>query len=671
MANLLQHSTSPYLQQHAENPVAWRPWSDEVFEEAKREDKMVLISIGYAACHWCHVMERESFTDKEIAELMNRYFIPVKVDREERPDVDQIFMNAVQLINRQGGWPLTCFTLPDGSPFFGGTYFPPKEFQGILQSLAATWLKERPRILDAAKQVKEGLLKTDIISRDTKSNNQPDEEFLHEYVNGWEFQFDSYNGGNTGAPKFPLPSSLAFLLEYGERYKSNMVKEHVNLTLDRMINGGIFDHVGGGFARYTTDKKWRIPHFEKMLYDNGQLLSLLAQHYKAEPKKETKQVIQKTIEFLKRDMMAENHGFYSSWDADSEGEEGRFYVWTKKEIDDILKDQAAVFQDFYNISEAGNWEDGKNILYSEKPLAAVAKKHGLNIDEASKLVDKALLKLFLEREKREKPGLDNKQLVSWNAMAIDGLVEAFQALGKPEYLDMAVRTGAFIRQHAMKEKQLLRNCRQDDHSIPALLEDYAFSIQAFIKLFETTADESWLEDAEHLMSFTLEHFKDPSTAMFFQTQAEHAPLNMRKMEIMDNVIPSANSVMAQNLYRLSVMKENHDYREHSLQMLQNMKQQLQHHGPFFSNWMKLWMWFSNPPYEVAVCGPSAEEKIRSLQQRYLPVVSWAWSQTKSQLSLLQNRCSDESLIYLCRNFSCQEPLKNTDQAVAVLLEQRF
>ena len=664
MSNDLANSTSPYLLQHANNPVNWKPWGDDIFEQAKKENKMIFISIGYAACHWCHVMERESFTDDDIAELLNQYFIPVKIDREERPDVDQIYMNAVQIITGQGGWPLSCFALPDGSPFFGGTYFPKKEFQGILQSMAATWVKERHQILDAAAQVKEGVVKTEIIKGDVINNNKPDDTYLHEFVNGWEFQFDSYWGGNTGAPKFPLPSSISFLLNYGMRYKTRNINDHVRLTLERMIQGGIHDHIGGGFARYATDKKWRVPHFEKMLYDNGQILNLLADFYKFEPSEIVQEAITKTANFLKQDMLAENHGFYSSWDADSEGEEGKFYVWTIDEIRKHLGQNADLFIDYYNIQKSGNWGDGRNILYTETPLAAVCKNHNINPTKGKKIIQNALQTLKQVRSNRIKPALDNKQLASWNAMAIEGLLNSFQALNKNEWLTIAQNAGDFLIKHAISENgSIIRNCRKDEHAIPGLLEDYAFTIRAMVKLFETTAADKWLKTAKMLLSYVIDNFKDPESAMFFQAEKQNTPLGMRKMEIMDNVIPSANSVMAQNLYLFSILDEKPDYQEQSLQMLRNMKSKIQHKGPFFANWMQLWLWFVNPPYEVVVSGPQAYQKAEKLWQAYLPAVLQVWKDHKSDLPVFKNRYStDETRIFICQNNTCKQPLTNVKDA---------
>ncbi|MFW6019289.1 MAG: thioredoxin domain-containing protein [Bacteroidales bacterium] len=663
MSNSLINSKSPYLLQHADNPVNWRPWNKDIFAEAKRDNKMLFISIGYAACHWCHVMERESFMNEEIAEILNDYFIPVKVDREERPDIDQIYMNAVQLINRQGGWPLSCFALPDGSPFFGGTYFPPGEFQGILQSLAATWLKERQRILDAAKQVNEGLVKTDIVQSNNKKDI-PSEDFLHEYVNSWSFQFDSYWGGNAGAPKFPLPASLDFLLSYGVSFNNKEVLDHVKLTVQKITGGGIFDHVGGGFARYTTDKKWHVPHFEKMLYDNGQLLTLLSNAYRYEQDQDIANAIYKTIDFLKTEMLDTNHGFYSSLDADSEHEEGKYYVWTKTEIEHALGSNAELFCDYFNVTKAGNWENGKNILIKSKTPESVFHQHNKKKKQGEKIIRHSLEKLYEIRSKRKKPATDNKQLVSWNAMTIEGLVNAFQTFQEDEWLNMAKNTGYFLKKHALNNNRLSRNCRKDQHAIPGFLEDYAFTIRAMISLFMTTAEKHWLQTAHNLLKYTIEHFKAPDSALFFQTKAKDAPLGMRKMEIMDNVIPSPNSVMAENLLKMAALDDNMDYKEQASQMIQDIKPKIQHNGPFFAHWMKVYMHLIHPPYEIAVSGPEAENKIRELQKHFLPCAVQVWSNQPSDLPLLQNRYSKESTrIFICRNYTCDEPLEDINKVI--------
>lgn len=668
MENQLSKSKSPYLLQHAGNPVKWQPWSDQIFELAKKEDKMILISIGYAACHWCHVMEKESFTDEKIARLMNEHFIPVKIDREERPDVDQIYMNAVQIIGGQGGWPLTCFALPDGSPFFAGTYYPPKQFEGILQSLAAAWKNDRQTITNAAGQVKNGLLKTDIIrAGEQQQRKNPDEDFLHGYVSGWEYQFDSYWGGNSGAPKFPLPASLQFLLDYGILFKNNTITEHVRLTLDRMIRGGIYDQVGGGFARYTTDKKWRIPHFEKMLYDNGQMLKLISDFYRFENNTRIAETIRITVEFLKNEMQAPNKGFYSSYDADSEGEEGKYYVWKKQEIKDLLQNDAPLFIDYFNITDAGNWEDGKNILFSEKPLQAVCKKHKVNFEEGKEIISRSLHTLKQARNSRTKPGLDNKQLVSWNALVIEGLVAAYQALNAKEYLQMAVDAAEFLEKEAWQQNRLYRNCRKDEHAIPAFLDDYALAIRALQQLYMATSQEKWLTTARALIQYTIDHFMDSDTFLFFQTEEKDAPLGMRKMELMDNVIPSANSVMAENLFRFAVFDENDDYSTKALTMLQNMRPKLQHNGPFFANWMKVWMWFARPPFEMAVTGPKAAQKISEFHRHYIPGVISVWSEKPSELPLLKNRVHDQKTrMFICMGKTCQEPVESIEEAMKLL-----
>ena len=664
MSNSLINSNSPYLLQHADNPVNWHSWSEDIFREAKRENKMLFISIGYAACHWCHVMERESFKNDEIAEIINKYFIPVKVDREERPDVDQIYMNAVQLINGHGGWPLTCFALPDGTPFFGGTYFPPGEFQGILQSLAATWMKETQRILDAAYQVNEGLVKTDIIHSNNENKNYPAEDFLHEFVNSWTFQFDTYWGGNTGAPKFPLPASLDFLLSYGVTFANKEVLDHVSLTIQGIIQGGIFDHIGGGLARYATDKQWHVPHFEKMLYDNGQLLTLLSNVYRYEQNPEIARTIYKTVDFLKTEMQAPNHGFYSSLDADSEHVEGKYYVWTKKEIEDGLGSDAKLFCDYFNISEGGNWENGKNILFKSKAPETIFNEHNLYSKQGEEIIQNSLEKLKRIRSNRVKPALDNKQLTSWNAMTIEGLLNAFQTFQEKEWLETARDAGNFLITHSLEGDGLYRNCRKDYHAIPGFLDDYAFTIRTILKLYMTTAEKHWLQTARKLLNYALTNFKDPDSALFFQTQAKDAPIGMRKMEFMDNVIPSANSVMAENLLKMAVLDENREYQEQVIQMIQDIKPKIQHYGPFFAHWMQVYMHLVQPPYEIAVNGPDAESKIRDLQKYFLPGVVQAWSNQPSDLPLLRDRYrEDKTRIFVCRNYTCDEPSENISEVL--------
>lgn len=444
--NELIHETSPYLLQHAHNPVNWVPWSESVFEQAKAENKLVLISVGYSACHWCHVMEHESFEDEEVAALMNKFFINVKVDREERPDVDQVYMTAVQLMTQQGGWPLNCFTTPDGRPIHGGTYFPKDQWMHILRSLQYTFTNEPGKVEEYAKNVHEGVVASELIDAPQKMEDFSETK-LTELVQRWSRSFDRQEGGNSRAPKFPLPSNLEFLLDYGIRTDHESVLKHVELTLDKMAMGGIYDQIGGGFARYSVDMLWKVPHFEKMLYDNGQLLNVYSKAYRALKKPLYKRIVDQTIMWLEREMMDGSGAFYSALDADSEGVEGKFYVWKEDELEEVLGADFAWVKDFYEVNQRGYWEEENYILLRTKSDMEFARSQGWSSEEFEQKIKVVNQQLLDHRSHRIRPGLDDKCLTSWNAMTIKGLCEAYKVFGEEEYLLLALKSARWIVGH--------------------------------------------------------------------------------------------------------------------------------------------------------------------------------------------------------------------------------
>ncbi|MEY3438045.1 MAG: hypothetical protein RL265_630, partial [Bacteroidota bacterium] len=517
--NQLIHETSPYLLQHAHNPVNWVPFSDGVFEQAKRENKLVLISVGYSACHWCHVMEHECFEDEEVADLMNTYFINVKVDREERPDVDQVYMTAVQLITQKGGWPLNCFTLPDGRPIYGGTYFPKDQWMHILRSLEHTFKNDREKAEEYAANLHEGIKNSELIAVAVKRDSFSEEK-LHELVLRWSRNFDAMEGGESRAPKFPLPNNYEFLLEYGVKYENLKVLKHVELTLDKMAMGGIYDQVGGGFSRYSVDMLWKVPHFEKMLYDNGQLLHLYAQAYNYFRKPLYKRVVYQTIEWLQREMLTKEGAFYSALDADSEGDEGKFYCWKPEELQALLGEDYAWVKDFYAVNQRGFWEGEKYILLRTESDQEFARKMNWTNVEFEEAIAKLNQKLLDERTHRVRPGTDDKCLTSWNAMTLKGLCQAYSAFGEEEFLQLAHKNARWILESQLQEDgKLLRNYKNGKANIPAFLEDYAHVIDAFIDFYQITFDIQWLEKAQILTQTTLEHFHDSTSQMFYFTQS--------------------------------------------------------------------------------------------------------------------------------------------------------
>ncbi|MEI6816058.1 MAG: thioredoxin domain-containing protein, partial [Bacteroidota bacterium] len=512
--NHLIHESSPYLLQHAHNPVDWYPWGEEAFEKAKKEDKLVLISIGYSACHWCHVMEHESFEDTATAHLMNEHFICIKVDREERPDIDQVYMNAVQLMTGQGGWPLNCFALPDGRPVYGGTYFPKQKWNDVLMQLQNIYVKDKAKFIEYAEQL------TDSVKRSELVQMIPDDfEFsindLHLMVDVWKKSFDTKEGGPARVPKFPLPNNYEFLLNYfhlsmlKDKSDENLLKQ-IHLTLDKMAYGGIYDQIGGGFARYSTDGYWKVPHFEKMLYDNAQLMSLYASAYQQSKDPLYKNVVMETLDWMKREMTSDEGLFYSALDADSEGKEGKFYIWTKKEIEAILKDKASLFCDYYEVDKAGLWEEGCSILLrrnNDKEFAALHHIHDVDAMMTDIVACKKIL--LQERNKRIHPGLDDKQLTSWNALMIMGYVDAYNAFGEQEHLLAAKRCADFILKNIRNQDGgLYHNYKKGKATINGYLEDYSFMMEALMALYQATFEEHYLMTAKDLADYCIKHFFD-------------------------------------------------------------------------------------------------------------------------------------------------------------------
>ena len=516
--NELIHESSPYLLQHAHNPVNWYPWGEEAFKKARDENKLLLISIGYAACHWCHVMENESFEDLEVANFMNDNFICIKVDREERPDVDQIYMTAVQLITGRGGWPLNALALADGKPFYAGTYFPKSNWLKVLKHFTEINRQDPQSLADQAERVTKGIQTSDQITLVAEEELVSMED-LDLIFRKWKTSIDFKRGGENKAPKFPMPSAWEYLLEYHFHSENPDALRAVKSTLDHMAFGGIYDQLGGGFARYSTDATWKVPHFEKMLYDNAQLISLYSKAYQLTQDPLYQQVVEETIEFLDREFLSPQNGYFSSLDADSDGEEGKYYVWTKKEISSCLHEKAPLFIEYYNVSSKGNWEHGKNILLRDKSNSEFAVQHGITEKELKERLENDKANLLSLRSSRIKPRLDDKILTSWNSLMISGLVDAYKALGRSSYLNKALATASFLVKHAIQENhELTRNYKNGRSNIHALLDDYAFTISSFINLYEVTFDEKWLYKANELTKYTLEHFFDPETGMFLLYQ---------------------------------------------------------------------------------------------------------------------------------------------------------
>tara|TARA_B100000767_G_scaffold257076_2_gene264640 strand:+ start:4755 stop:6857 length:2103 start_codon:yes stop_codon:yes gene_type:complete len=654
--NALVHETSPYLLQHAHNPVEWYPWNETTLNKAKLEGKLLLISIGYSACHWCHVMEHESFEDEEIARIMNDNFICIKVDREERPDVDQIYMTAVQLMNQRGGWPLNCVALPNGKPFWGGTYFKKEDWKKQILGLYNTYKTEPNRVIEFADKLSKGIQQVENIGLNTEPPNFT-WEILDNMVIAWSDRFDNSNGGSNGAPKFPMPNAYSFLLKYAHLSKNNDVLDHVEVTLDKMAFGGIYDQIGGGFSRYSVDKFWKAPHFEKMLYDNGQLVSLYAEAFLKFKKPLYKAVVFETLEFIERELMAENGAFYSALDADSEGEEGKFYVWNETEIELLIRKDLAVFKDYYNVNSKGLWEHGNYILLKNKNKKQIAKKHKISVSDLEIKIEDWKLILMKERDKRIRPGLDDKSLTSWNALMLKGYIDSYMAFGEKKHLDIALRNANFIANTQMqKDGKLWHSYKEGRTTINAYLEDYAIVSSAFIRLYEATFDESWLTKVEQLVTYATENFYDKNSGMFYFTSKLDPKLVARKMEINDNVIPSSNSVMANVLYDLGTILDQGEYKKKAIIMANNIKPDMEKYSSGYANYARLMLKEIAPYYEVAIVGKDAHNKAIELNKKYVPNKLFIGSLQSSRITLLKEKyVQGSTIIYVCENNTCQMP----------------
>lgn len=669
--NQLIHSTSPYLLQHAHNPVNWQSWSDKIPELAKMENKLILVSIGYAACHWCHVMEHECFENAEVAKLMNDNFICVKVDREERPDVDNYYMTAVQLMQQQGGWPLNVIALPDGRPIWGGTYFPKLTWMENLKGVSAFYRQNRTKTEEYAANLQLGIEQT-LLNVNTKNTSSETDKLVDEGVSAWKKRFDLKNGGRIGAPKFPMPTNLDFLLYYGFIKNDNSVLDFVETTLEKMSRGGIYDQLGGGFARYSVDEYWKVPHFEKMLYDNGQLLSLYSKGFQQFKNSSFKNVVYETVDFLERELMDKSGAFYSSLDADTEGEEGKFYVWNSTELSEILKNDFALFSDYYNVNGKGFWELGNNILLREDSDENFAKKHDLSESDLEQKVQKWKNLLMIVRSARIRPGLDDKTLTSWNALVIQGLTDAYKAFRDQHFLDLAIKNAIFLIENVMQENgKLFHNWKNREASVDGFLEDYALLIQAYLSLFEVTANEKWLNLAVKLTSYTFTHFYEKKVNLFYFSEISENPVLTNHFQKEDNVIPAANSIMANNLHRLYLIFGKPDYLEKAKKMLFSIISYFPGYPMAYSNWGNLMLKINEPHFEVAVCSENPENIITELQKDYRPNVLWIYASRKSEVPILQDRFLEgKNLIYVCKEGVCNLPVNSVENAMKLLKASR-
>ena len=665
--NSLINSTSPYLLQHAHNPVNWHPWGDKALDLAKKEKKLILVSIGYAACHWCHVMEHESFEDEEVAKVMNDNFICIKVDREERPDVDHYYMTAVQLMRQQGGWPLNVVAMPDGRPVWGGTYFQKDMWVKNLTAIVDFYRQKPDEMKKYADELQAGIQQVSL-TVEVENVIPANAQLLVRAVDGWKDKFDTKRGGRLGQPKFPMPVNQDFLLYYGFMKKDQAVLDFVNTTLEQMARGGIYDQAGGGFARYSVDAKWKVPHFEKMLYDNGQLISLYAKGYQQFKNEEFKTVVYETVDFLERELMDESGAFYSSLDADSEGEEGKFYVWNKKELQEILSADFELFAEYFNVNSKGFWEHGNYILLRDQPDEEFAEKHDIALQELRKKVKQWKEKLMKFRSDRVRPGLDDKTLTSWNALVIQGLTDAYMAFHDEQFLTLAKKNARFLKDSVMTEKgKLYHTWKNGKSSVDGFMEDYALLIQAFISLFETTGNVEWLNNAKILTEYSFKYFYNSENGLFYYSAKENSGVLTNHYQNEDNVIPAANSVMGNNLHKLYLILGEPQYLNYAKKMLQQIMPQFTNYPMAFANWGTLMLKTVEPYYEIVISGTDAEKKLQQLHHTFRPNVLWAFSTTASDVPVFLNRfVTGKTLIYVCEEGICQLPVENTEKALELI-----
>ena len=674
MPNRLIDETSPYLLQHANNPVDWYPWGEEALGRAREEDKPILLSIGYSACHWCHVMERESFENDAIAEIMNRHFVNIKVDREERPDLDAVYMEAVQMLTGSGGWPMTVFLTPDGKPFYGGTYFPPVDrhnmpgFPRLLETVAQAYRNSHSEIQRVTGQLTEQMGRTANMPRGTGAL---DESILHNAYNQLATNFDYQNGGVGSAPKFPQAMTLEVLLRYYANGHNDRARSMLDLTLEKMARGGIYDQVGGGFHRYSTDAFWLVPHFEKMLYDNALLARLYLEAWLATGRGLYRRIVEETLDYALREMTGEHGGFFSATDADSEGEEGKFFVWSPEEIEEALgSEDATLFNGFFGVSRRGNFE-GKNILNIPVKAADFAGRQGVSLERLVDVINRGKETLRLAREEREHPLLDDKALASWNGLMLRAFAAAGAALERQDYLDAAAKNAGFLLTTMRPEGRLLRSYREGQAKLPGFLEDYSFVADGLLSLYEATFEPRWLDSAVELADEMIALFWDEAQGCFFDTGREHEELVVRPRDVFDNAQPCGGSVATDVLLRLSVVTGNEEYSAKAVSPLRSLAELMGRAPAGTGRWLAALDFYLGTPKEVAVIGPlddpATSDLLREVNGRYIPnrVVVGADGEegaAASALPLLEGRgmVDGRPTAYVCENYACQLPVTDAE-----------
>ena len=669
--NELINETSPYLLQHAHNPVNWFPWSAEILKKASNENKLVIVSIGYSACHWCHVMEHESFEDEKVAEFMNTYFISIKVDREERPDIDNLYMNACHLTSGNGGWPLNAIAFPDGRPIFAGTYFPKANWLHLLSHFVKLALNEPDKLYQQANQIEEGLKMMDNIYKPINEPKEFTSNILDDIWRHWLPKIDFTWGGRAGAPKFMMPNNLIYLSKYYSISKEDRALEAINISLEKMALGGIYDQIGGGFARYSTDAFWKVPHFEKMLYDNAQLLSAYSIAYKNQNNELYLETIESIYNFLMTELKDISGGFYAALDADSEGIEGKFYIWSFADFMRITKNDK-LLANYYSVTEEGNWEDGHNILFRTETDDLFCKKNNLTQGNWKENVIAQNRLLLNERNTRIRPGLDDKILLNWNALLVNGLIEAFRATKNEKYLNEAISLGKFLLNTFLNsDGSINRTFKNGKSSIAGLLIDYVTFADALFNLYQITFDEQFIKQTTQFLEYIILHFHDKKSSLFFFTADNQSTIITRGLETSDNVIPAANSILANLLFRFGKMTYNEAYIRMAKNMVSIFVEDIIKNGSFFSNWAILLADLVDKPFEICILGSEAINFNHTLQQYNLPNALFAGASQYSTLPFLEDKLGnpDETLIFICKNKACFAPTNNLEEAIKIILAQ--
>ncbi|APQ19385.1 hypothetical protein BTR34_15520 [Maribacter hydrothermalis] len=657
--NDLVNETSPYLLQHAHNPVNWKPWSNDAFKKASTENKLVVLSVGYSTCHWCHVMEEESFEDVEVASLMNDKFISIKVDREERPDLDMVYQTALQLVNGTGGWPMNAILMPNGSPVYLGTYHEKEEWKAVLSKFSEEYTKNPEKMKEYAAMLASGV--QEVYEQPTKQMaNVVTADKVKVGINEWSKLWDVEWGGNLGQQKFILPSNLNMLLDFSVLEQDSAARNHVLNTLEKVTHGGIYDHVDGGFFRYSTDDTWKVPHFEKMLYDNAQLVNLLSKAYKLTGNIEYKAKVEETFKFLRREMRNDGGGYFSAMDADTNGEEGVYYVWKKEELNTLLENDIELFSKFYNIQDHEVWEDGNFVLNNTISKQDFLKETLLSEEEFNKKIEIWKSTLFQAREKRDKPTKDFKVLTSWNALLIDGLVEAYKAFGEKKYLSEAIAIFNYLNANNFKNGDLVHSYTTDSKQKDVFLEDYAFLAKSAFGLFEVTLDTIYLNTSKNLMNAAMEKYKSDSELYYYNISTELVP---KIINTSDGVVPSANAVMAQNFFKIGHLEYNKPYLKKANSMGAILVSDFENQAISYGTWGSLFLQQTYPFYEVVVVGNTSENLMAELNATYLANTILVGSKVSSNISLFKDRFDDEeTFIYVCQNNTCKLPVKTVKEA---------